>query len=181
MRSLKPLVDLPGVGVSMKFRGLYGYSQGQCVQKLILLRKSSPPLVSLSANSINMYNLHDKRGMPNIQTWKRKLRFLSEVKRLTLTHNFYFNVWSQPESTVVSWKKCSCTSHVVIPQALFESQHAMLDMDKDALANNIWKALPVKDPELPQVTYVRDGGWLLHRIPWDVGKIWTAICTSFTK
>ena len=56
------------------------------------------------------------------------------------------------------------------PLALFESQHAMLEADKDALANSIWKALPMKDPELPQqATYVRDGGWLLHRIPWDVG------------
>ena len=68
------------------------------------------------------------------------------------------------------------------PPALFESQHAMLKADKAALANNIWKALPMKDPELPaQVTYVLDGGSLLHRVPWDAGKTWAAICNSYTR
>ena len=47
------------------------------------------------------------------------------------------------------------------PPALFESQHAILEANKDALANSIWKGLPMKDPELPQqVTYVRDGMWV---------------------
>ena len=45
---------------------------------------------------------------------------------------------------VFLYKPCS------YPPVLFESQHAMLEADKDALANSVWKALPMKDPELPQ-------------------------------
>ena len=42
-----------------------------------------------------MYRIMYPRRRTKWLLWKRKLRFLSEVKRLALTHNFYFNVWWQ--------------------------------------------------------------------------------------
>ena len=68
MRSLKTTAGLTRGRVLMKFRGSYGYSQGQCVRKSILLCKSSPSSLSQPANNTEMYDLHDKRGIPKTQT-----------------------------------------------------------------------------------------------------------------
>ena len=211
----KPWVDLPGIGVLMKFRGMYGYYHGQCVRKSILLCKSSPPLVSLPANNIEMYDLHEYRGIPKTQNnrchfpkntllrqpfsllcclntgvcaeervnadtalqmgnqilnglyvcdvqdyvFKNRNQVITmenivEVsiggEKIRIDPQVFFQclvtaaVNSGELKAVFLYEPCS------YPPALFESQHAMLEADKDALANNIWKALPMKDPELPQ-------------------------------
>jgi len=53
------------------------------------------------------------------------------------------------------------------PPALFQTSYILLEADKPALAEAIWKQLPlaVRSTALPQnVQYVLDGGALLHRI-----------------
>jgi len=59
------------------------------------------------------------------------------------------------------------------PPALFQTSYILLEADKPALAEAIWKQLPiaVRNTMLPQnVQYVLDGGALLHRIPWNSGE-----------
>jgi len=62
--------------------------------------------------------------------------------------------------------------------ALFQTTDILLETDKPALAEAIWKQLPlaVHNTVLPQnVQYVLDGGALLHRIPWNSGETYEGI------
>ena len=68
------------------------------------------------------------------------------------------------------------------PPALFQTIDILLEADKPALAEAIWKQLPlaVRNTVLPQnVQYVLDGGALLHRIPWNSGETYEGICSRY--
>ncbi|WAR13479.1 hypothetical protein MAR_027659 [Mya arenaria] len=63
-----------------------------------------------------------------------------------------------------------------VPAALFDSSVLMREAQKPSLANAIWE-LGVCGGEKPteNVTYVLDGGSLLHRIPWKHGDTFQEI------
>jgi len=70
------------------------------------------------------------------------------------------------------------------PPALFQTIDILLEADKPALAEAIWKQLPlaVRNTVLPQnVQYVLDGGALLHRIPWNSGETYEGICSHYVR
>jgi len=70
------------------------------------------------------------------------------------------------------------------PPALFQTIDVLLEADKPALAEAIWKQLPlvVRNTVLPQnVQYVLDGGALLHRIPWNSGKTYEGISSHYVR
>jgi len=60
----------------------------------------------------------------------------------------------------------------------------LLEADKPALAEAIWKQLPFafRNTVLPQnVQYVLDGGALLHRIPWNSGETYEGISSHYVR
>ncbi|KAG1678576.1 hypothetical protein GQR58_013380 [Nymphon striatum] len=70
------------------------------------------------------------------------------------------------------------------PLALFPTIDILLEADKPALAEAIWKQLPiaVRNTVLPQnVQYVLDGGALLHRIPWTSGETYEGISSHYMR
>jgi len=70
------------------------------------------------------------------------------------------------------------------PPALFQTSYILLEADKPALAEAIWKQLPlaVRNTVLPQnVQYVLDGGALLHRIPWNSGETYERISSHYVR
>ena len=77
--------------------------------------------------------------------------------------------------------KCELCSY---PPALFQTSYILLEADKPALAEAIWKQLPlaVRNTVLPQnVQYVLDGGALPHRIPWNSGETYERISSHYMR
>ena len=68
-------------------------------------------------------------------------------------------------SDIFTYKLC------VFPPALFESKNMLLSANKSLLADALWSPSCFSEP-CPDVTYVLDGGALLHRIPWFCGETW---------
>ena len=108
-----------------------------------------------------MYRVMSSRRRIKWLLWKKRVEVSIGGEKICIDPRLLF------QCLVTAWVNSGELKEVFLyepcsyPPALFESQHAVLEADKDALADNIWKALPMKDPELPQqVTYVRDGGWL---------------------
>ena len=65
------------------------------------------------------------------------------------------------------------------PPALFHSVDTLLETDKPALANAMWKLISNHDVDVPEeVAHVLDGAALLHRIYWETGKSWQDIATQ---
>ena len=65
------------------------------------------------------------------------------------------------------------------PPALFDSSLLLLEADKPALANEIWKVCESEVPaDIPDDgnQYVLEGGELLQRIPWSHGSTYGDIC-----
>ena len=70
------------------------------------------------------------------------------------------------------------------PPALFETTNVLLAPDKPTLADAMWKQLPdaSRTSSLPNdVQYVPHGGALLHRIPWNGGETYDAICSRYVQ
>jgi hypothetical protein len=71
------------------------------------------------------------------------------------------------------------------PPALFERRDVLLKANKPVLANTIWELAPViSDKEQEQLDsshskHVIDGGALLHKIPWENGQTYDAICQRY--
>jgi len=70
------------------------------------------------------------------------------------------------------------------PPALFEKRNELLKANKPALANALWDL--AGDPsdeqthmEIATFQFVLDGGALLHKIPWETGKTYNAICQNY--
>ena len=73
------------------------------------------------------------------------------------------------------------------PPTLFEKRNVLLKENMPVLANAIWDKVGSvseggkKHIDHEKPTYVFDGGALLHKIPWDVGKTYSAICQSYVS
>ena len=70
------------------------------------------------------------------------------------------------------------------PSALFDSSLLLLEADKPALADAIWKACECDvSAHIPNdgIQHVLDGGALLHRIPWSRGCTYRDICHQYTE
>ena len=72
---------------------------------------------------------------------------------------------------VFTYKLCS------YPPSMFENRHSLLPADKPALAEALWKLMPMEKP-LPvgDTNFVLDGGALLHRDPWLRISTFEEIC-----
>ena len=69
-----------------------------------------------------------------------------------------------------------------IPKSLFESPDLLHEPQKSALADTIWTMTGKKDITFGKdVSYVLDGGALIHRIPWVRGKTFGSIHFFFYK
>ena len=65
------------------------------------------------------------------------------------------------------------------PPALMESDGLLREANKPQIANSIWSSIG-PDASLPDsVSYVLDGGSLLHRISWAKGQAYSEICDSY--
>ena len=54
------------------------------------------------------------------------------------------------------------------PPSMFENRHSLLPADKPALAEALWKLMPMETPLLVgDINFVLDGVALLHRVPWQ--------------
>ena len=69
----------------------------------------------------------------------------------------------------------------VYPPALFETSGTMLQSNKASLADAIWVSVQPCSAQVPQdVSYVLDGGALIHKIPWPAGQTYESICGMYT-
>ena len=74
--------------------------------------------------------------------------------------------------------KCELCAY---PPALFEATGVMLQPNKAALADAIWGTIQPSSPQVPQdVSYVLDGGALIHKIPWITGQTYESLCGSYS-
>lgn len=84
-----------------------------------------------------------------------------------------------------SLRQAFCHELCSYPPALFESRNVLLPANKPVLANAIWAVVgdvsddQKKNIKTGQLKYVLDGGALLHKIPWDIGKSYRTICQSY--
>ena len=68
------------------------------------------------------------------------------------------------------------------PPALFDSPGSMKTSSKSILADALWNTVGEDLVEIPDdVSYVLDGGALLHRIPWTQGVTFGEITDSYVK
>ena len=66
------------------------------------------------------------------------------------------------------------------PPALIESDGLLREANKPQIANSIWSSIGPDVASLPDsVSYVLDGGSLLHRISWAKGQTYNEICDSY--
>ena len=66
------------------------------------------------------------------------------------------------------------------PPALIESDGLLREANKLQIANSIWSSIGPDVASLPDsVSYVLDGGSLLHRISWAKGQTYNEICDSY--
>ncbi|KAG1711224.1 hypothetical protein GQR58_002605 [Nymphon striatum] len=73
---------------------------------------------------------------------------------------------------------------VLIHNCCFNTIDILLEADKPALAEAIWKQLPIaiRNTVLPQnVQYLLDGRALLHRIPWTSGETYEGISSHYMR
>jgi len=54
-----------------------------------------------------------------------------------------------------------------------------LPANKPQIAKAIWNAVPHDDVPERDILYVLDGGALLHRLPWEIGKTYGAIVETY--
>ena len=76
----------------------------------------------------------------------------------------------------------SSSTHYAVTHQQFQTIDILLEADKPALAEAIWKQLPlaVHNTVLPQnVLYVVDCGALLHRIPRNSGETCEGISSHY--
>lgn len=69
------------------------------------------------------------------------------------------------------------------PPALFEMKTVLLSANKPQISKVIWNAVPhLYDEDVlgRDILYVLDGGALLHRLPWEIGKTYGAIVETYT-
>ena len=75
-----------------------------------------------------------------------------------------------------SYKLCT------YPAALFDSNSLPLPAVKSTLCDAIWNNMKEKQCNPPtDVQYILDGGALLHRLPWQRGSSYNALCESYVK
>ena len=69
------------------------------------------------------------------------------------------------------------------PAALFDERNVMRAANKVGLADAMWLLMPKDASTCPpeEVQVVLDGGALLHRIPWEKGLTYGAICQMYVK
>jgi 5'-3' exonuclease len=67
------------------------------------------------------------------------------------------------------------------PPALFEGTGKLLKAVKAQLADAIWSEVPYNPAPCQNITYVLDGGALLHRIPWQLGETYDKILQDYTR
>ena len=117
-----------------------------------------------------------KRNDAWSETVKARVEF---VQDLHAADAVYHNICSINFRTdVFKYELCS------YPPALFQTTDILLEADKPALAEAIWKQLPlaVRNTVLPQnVLYVLDDGALLHRIPWNSGETYEGISSHYIR
>ena len=66
------------------------------------------------------------------------------------------------------------------PPAFTESDGLLREANKPQIANSIWSSIGPDVASLPDsVSYVLDGGFLLHRISWAKGQTYNEICDSY--
>ena len=100
---------------------------------------------------------------------KSRLIHSSSFRDSLLSYNHQMN-WSQPSSMNYA-------------AALFDSSLLLLEADKPALADAIWKACECDvSAHIPNdgIQHVLDGGALLHHIPWSRGCTYRDICHQYT-
>ena len=68
------------------------------------------------------------------------------------------------------------------PPSMFENRHSLLPADKSALAEALWKLMPMETPLLVgDINFVLDGVALLHRVPWQRNSTYEEICWQYCK
>ena len=67
------------------------------------------------------------------------------------------------------------------PPALFATKTVFLPANKPQLSKAIWNAVPDNDVPEGDVLYVLDGGALLHRLPWEIGKTYGEIVERYIR
>ncbi len=67
------------------------------------------------------------------------------------------------------------------PGSLFESPTALLPCQKSSLADYLWKQIQNDNSIRPtgNISFVLDGGALLHRIPWKIGESYSDIYKNY--
>lgn len=65
------------------------------------------------------------------------------------------------------------------PPALFETKTVLLPANKPQMAKAIWNAVPHDFVPKGEILYVLDGGALLHRLPWEIGKTYGTIVEGY--
>lgn len=67
------------------------------------------------------------------------------------------------------------------PPALFEGKGKLLKAVNPQLADAIWSVVPHNPASCKNITYVLDGGALLHCIPWQLGETYDKILQDYTR
>ena len=53
--------------------------------------------------------------------------------------------------------------------------------ERKQLADAIWSEVPHNPAPCENITYILDGGALLHRIPWQLGETYEKILQDYTR
>ena len=80
------------------------------------------------------------------------------------------------------WGSIITLQYVINPPALFESSPLPLQANTPVLADVLWKYMKEEQHEpTGDVQYVRDGGALLHRLPWPRGSTYDGVFQMYVR
>ena len=84
------------------------------------------------------------------------------------------------ENTPNSFKEAFAIDMCGVPASLFDSDGLPRQAKKAALASHIWTTTKQVNAALPaEVSYVTDGGFLLHLLTWYHGSTYNQIVQSY--